>query len=565
MENYQKICDKLEAFIRKYYFNELLRGAILFFAVGLLYFLLLLFLEYFLWLNRTGRAILFWSFIVVEIGLFIKFIFIPIARLFKLSKGIDYTEASSMIGAHFPEVNDKLLNVLQLKNQHRDSELVLASIDQKAAELRPVPFNFAINLKKNLKYLKYAAAPILIIIIVFLLGKNDLFTNSYERIVHYEKTFTPPAPFHFFIGNSSLSTKQNSTFTLKIHVKGRLMPENVSIHFNDEVYFMKKRGPGIFQYKFEEINQSVEFYLSANKVQSRRYKIKMISVPTLLDFRMFMDYPAYTGKQDEIIKSTGNATFPEGTEIRWKLATQSTDKVQFHFPDTTLEFEQRENTFSFQQRFYQDVDYEISTSNAAVQDYEELSYALTAVKDEYPKLQLTAKLDSANQHTFYLHGQVSDDYGISKLEMVYYPVNSPQQKATVPIEISSSNFDEFVSVFPGKLPLKKGTSYAFFFRAYDNDGVHGPKKTKSRVYSFHKFSDAEKKHNLLNAQKQTFQKINRSLENFSKAEKKIDQFNRLQKQEQQILLSPGGNPRPVGNMLSCALSGSEQSRASDKS
>ena len=115
MSNYQEIHHKLEGFIKKFYINELLKGAILFFAIGLLYFLMIVFLEYFLWLSSLGRSILFWIFIGVEVGLFVKFIIIPITKLFKLSGGISHEEASYMIGKHFPQVDDKLLNVLQLQ------------------------------------------------------------------------------------------------------------------------------------------------------------------------------------------------------------------------------------------------------------------------------------------------------------------------------------------------------------------------------------------------------------------------------------------------------------------
>ena len=111
MSNFETIKHKLEQFIKRYYTNELLKGAILFFAIGLLYLLITLFVEYVLWLNPTARTILFWVFIVVELGLFVKFIATPLAHLFKIRKGIGYDTASKLIGNHFPEVNDKLLNV----------------------------------------------------------------------------------------------------------------------------------------------------------------------------------------------------------------------------------------------------------------------------------------------------------------------------------------------------------------------------------------------------------------------------------------------------------------------
>ena len=92
MDEFKNIQSKLEGFIKKYYTNELIKGAILFFAIGLLYFLCTLFIEYVLWLNSTFRTILFWLFIGVELALIVKFIAIPIAKLFKLQEGINYED-----------------------------------------------------------------------------------------------------------------------------------------------------------------------------------------------------------------------------------------------------------------------------------------------------------------------------------------------------------------------------------------------------------------------------------------------------------------------------------------
>ena len=75
---------------------------------------------------------------------------------------------------HFPEVNDKLLNVLQLNQNQRESDLLAASIDQKALQMQSVVFKKAINFQKNLKYLVFAAVPILVFGAVSALGEKDL-------------------------------------------------------------------------------------------------------------------------------------------------------------------------------------------------------------------------------------------------------------------------------------------------------------------------------------------------------------------------------------------------------
>ena len=122
MSSYELIAAKLRMFIRKFYVNEIIKGAILFFALGLLYFLFTVVLEYFLWFNVAGRAVLFWLFVSVECALLFKFVGIPVARLVKLFSGIDFRDASTMIGGHFPEVSDKLINLLQLRENGGNDE-----------------------------------------------------------------------------------------------------------------------------------------------------------------------------------------------------------------------------------------------------------------------------------------------------------------------------------------------------------------------------------------------------------------------------------------------------------
>ena len=130
MENHHVIYQKLEAFIKKYYTNELFRGSILFVGFGLLYFLATLGVEYFLWLEPMGRTLLFVIFIIVELYLLFRFILYPVFKLFKLQKGIDNKQASAIIGNHFGEVKDTLTNFLQLaevNESHSKSELLAAA------------------------------------------------------------------------------------------------------------------------------------------------------------------------------------------------------------------------------------------------------------------------------------------------------------------------------------------------------------------------------------------------------------------------------------------------------
>ncbi|MTE27181.1 DUF4175 family protein [Winogradskyella ouciana] len=534
MSNFETIKNKLQEFIRKYYTNELLKGSILFFAIGLLYLIVTLFVEYVLWLNPTARTVLFWTFIAVEIGLFIKFIAIPLAHLFNLRLGINYETASKLIGSHFPEVNDKLLNVLQLNQSPTQSDLLIASIEQKSQELQPIPFKSAINFKSNTKYLKYAAIPIAILLLSFLTGKINWFSDSYERVVNYKTAYEPPAPFQFFVLNESLQAIEGKDFKLKVSTAGDVIPENAQIQFNGQSYYLQQLAPGEFQYTFNLPKNNIEFSLSANDVSSKTYALEVVNTPNLVNFEMVLDYPTYTRKQDEILKSTGSAVIPEGTKVTWKALTKSTSEVNIYANDTLPFKQNEEGKFEATKRLYRNYNYSISTSNNNLKDYENLAYSISVVKDLSPELSIKVQKDSLDQQSLYFYGQASDDFGLTRLNLVYYPVNDEANKAVEPIAISKSNFSEFVSAFPNQLNLEEGVSYQLYFEVFDNDALHNYKRTKSSVFSYRKRTKEEEEQKQLQEQNETIKDISKTFEKLQEQDKKLEEFSKTQKEKQQL-------------------------------
>ncbi|KXO00654.1 glutamyl-tRNA synthetase [Aequorivita aquimaris] len=534
MSTFNIIQQKLEEFIKKYYTNELIKGAILFFAIGLLYLLITLLVEYFLWLNPLGRRILFWAFIVVELALFVRFIAFPLAKLFKLQKGIDYEEASKIIGNHFPQVNDKLLNVIQLNQNRRESELLAASIDQKATELQPVPFKSAVNFKKNAKYLKYAAIPVLVFLLFSVLGGMDIFSSSYKRVVHYDTAFEPPAPFTFIVMNDDLNAVENKPFNLKIRTEGTAIPENASINYNGETYYLQQTSPGLFEYTFQQPVESIDFSLKANKVTSREYTLDVIKTPSLLNFEMFLDYPSYTGKRDETLKSTGNATIPEGTRVKWNVATKNTKAVTLKTADTSFSFASKDENFNFEKGIYNKLDYAITTSNEKLKDYENLAFTLNVVKDQFPEIEVQSKQDSTNTQRVFFLGQISDDYGLTKLRLVYFPEGDEKQAKTQALPLNKTNFDQFTYTFPGNLSLTEGVSYEYYFEVFDNDAIHNFKSSKSGIYSFRKLTKDELEDEQLQNQQNAIKGLDKSLEEFKDQKQTLEELSRTQKEKNEL-------------------------------
>ncbi|QKX04687.1 hypothetical protein HN014_07095 [Aquimarina sp. TRL1] len=534
MSNFEIIKNKLEAFIRKFYVNELIKGSILFVSIGVLYLIVTLLIEYFLWLPSIGRSLLFWLFILVAIGLLVKFIIIPLFRLFRLTKGLNFLNASKMIGNHFPEVNDKLINLLQLNDDGNKSDLLAASIEQKSLELKPIPFKVAVDLKKNVSYAKYLLIPLALFLLVSFFGGIHWFSDSYTRVVNYQTAYVPPAPFEFFVVNEELNALENHDYVLKVKTVGDVIPENASIQFNDESYFLKSISAGSFEYKFTKPKNDITFSIEANGIHSKKYKLQVVPVPVLLSFDMVLDYPSYTKKKDEIIKSSGSAVIPEGTNVTWKINTRNVEKVNLKTIDTVISFKQNREQFEYTSRVFNNLDYLLSTSNANVSDYDNLSFLLKVIKDQYPEIKLQAKRDSLGSEKMFFKGTLNDDYGLHQLNLVYYNTKKPDSKNRIRIPISKNVYEEFIYVFPYNIELTDGIDYEFFFEVSDNDVLHGYKKTKSKVFNYRALTEDERKNKVLQEQNKAISGLNKSLKEFKNQENELKELSKLQKEKKKL-------------------------------
>ncbi|MEY4432870.1 MAG: hypothetical protein RLZZ44_1000, partial [Bacteroidota bacterium] len=528
------IYQKLEAFIRKFYTNELIKGMIFFFGLGLLYLLFTLSVEFFLWLQPKGRTLLFGLFILVELFLLIRLIFFPIFKLVKLQKGIDYHQAATIIGHHFNEVGDRLTNFLQLVQSKEQSELLLASIEQKSIELQPIPFSKAINFKANKKYLPWALLPIVLFLIFFATGNGATIFQSFNRVVHYNTPFTPPAPFEFKILNPSLTTEQNKDFTIRIRTEGKVVPQKTMIFLDNESYFMKTIRPGVFEYTITHPMQDVSFHLEANEIRSVEHRLKVIAAPSISNFEMQLRFPSYLKKKPETIQGTGNATVPEGTQVLWKITTQATQKVDWKTNEATVAFTKSGNQFVLAKNIFQDLEYQIDGSNLNSIQHEKLNYQLVVVKDQFPTIQVRPAPDSLKLGNNYILGQISDDYGLTRLQIVYYPKGKQASAKRGTIPIKTATFDQFVFSFPSNLPIQSGIVYDYYFEVFDNDALHHFKRTKSTVFSYRLATAEEKEAQSLQQQSENSTGLEKSLKRQEKQLAELEQLKKTGKEKNEF-------------------------------
>ncbi|MEM9363399.1 MAG: hypothetical protein AAGA43_12230 [Bacteroidota bacterium] len=529
MNSYRSVLIKLEGFTRKYYAKQLLKGVLLFVAIGLLFWLAITSVEYIFWLSSDWRLTLFLIFILVEAFFVYRFIITPVTYLLKIRRGLANKEASKLIGVHFPKVEDKLFNLLELAENPRKSELLEASIEQKSKSLGVLPFTEAIELRDTVQYAKYIVAPLLILILFWVSGNIDTLFNSHKRVVNYDLAYERPAPFSFTLLNSNLTVLDTEALTIEFAIDGDLVPENASIVIGNEELLMRRNG-NRFSYTLQPPVSENRFHVVSNGWNSRTYEIEKISTPALVNFDMKLYYPAYLNRTTETISGSGNAIVPEGTRVVWEINGTSIDEIKMTSSDTIERFSNQDKRYRMSKYLYGNFDYLISTSNEKVKDFESLEYSIDVVKDASPKIEVTQVLDSLNPNLSFYTGQLSDDYGLSQIKLVYYTEGSEQNKRALVLESLESTVHQFYYTFPSGLDIDEGQKYKLYFEVTDNDGIRGGKISKSKVFSTAILNDNQLINKELDIQDNLLKKFDESLEGYKRQQETLSKINDQQKE-----------------------------------
>lgn len=496
MEQNRILIQKLDEFIRKYYKNQLIRGVLYSSALVLAAFLFVSVAEYYAEFNTLFRAVLFYGFIGLCAWVVSQYMIIPLLKLYKMGKVITYEQASAIIGQHFNNIQDKLLNTLQLQKQSdlmKGDVLLMASINQKISELKPVPFTAAINLTENRKYLKYLLPPLFITISILIISPG-IITLGTKRIVNYDTYYEKTAPFQFNVDNIKLEAIQQEDFELTLNVTGNELPNEVFIEENGIEHKMEKENNSTYKYSFKNVQKDIPFIFNAAGFHSKSYELKVFPKPMLVKFDIQLNYPAYLNKKNETISNTGDLSIPQGTKVKWVFYSKNTDDVIIHFPDSTIHATPtHEQEYALNKRLMQNAAYSIKAVNQFVRNQSDsIGYNIQVIADQYPVIDVSEKRDSLNPKNIYFAGSIKDDYGFNRMSFKYtlYTTdstgNSKIKSGEQPIGINKQQVSQpYFHFFDGnRFQLKPGDKLEYYFEVWDNDGVNGSKSSKTQMMVF---------------------------------------------------------------------------------
>jgi hypothetical protein len=291
----QNILDNLAQYKKKFYISRLIRGVLILLTIALASALFFSFLEYNFWFKSNIRLFIFLLYCGIILYLAFRYIFEPVYHLLTLHGPLSDEAAARQIGRHFPEVTDRLLNIIQLTSlQQGDRELIIRSIEQKSKEINLVPFRNAVDLSENRKYVKYLAIPVigLAVVLIFI---PQVLTESSTRIIRFDQNFEPLKPFQFELINTDLFAFRNEDYNLRVKINGNQIPDRVYVNIEGNRRLMTSESRNQFSYEFKNLQYSPSFSLEASGERTEQYTIDVVDRPKLREFQILLDYPVHTG------------------------------------------------------------------------------------------------------------------------------------------------------------------------------------------------------------------------------------------------------------------------------
>lgn len=483
--DFKIVKQKLLQYKRKYFASELMKGGLISLSALLAIFLIINYLEYILYLPPMVKSLLLFSFSALCLYSIVFKIVVPLYHIWLAPDRLSDEEAAQQIGKYIPEVSDRLLNIIQLqKTSQAENALIAASISQKSEQIGHINWSSGIDLKLNLKYVYYSLAILLLAIVVGVFSPS-FYTDGTYRFVKYQTQFEKPMPFSMDTDKDAYEIFFNEDLNIKVTLSGREIPAEIFLILDNRQLKLNREDEFKYSYTLRNINAPFRFRLMAAGYYSRNYSVKVLRRPNLSNLVIDLKYPSYVGLEDKLQADQGNLNVPEGTTATWIIHTEDAKSALFLFDNEkkqdTLTIDK--NKVSLEKTLLNSGKYEIKLSNDFGNNKESISYFINIKKDALPKIKSQVVYDSTYFDRVILAGQLSDDYGLKKLELIYQLVGEEEvnhQSIEIDPERKSQNF--YYDWLINKDLLNSGKTIKYYLRVWDNDQINGSKFSTSETF-----------------------------------------------------------------------------------
>ncbi|HEX7072116.1 MAG TPA: DUF4175 family protein [Rhodothermales bacterium] len=556
----QAIRERLARTVRRISLADALHGLVITIAVAAFAWIVAVAVESQFWLDVGPRTALLVAVLLASLVAFGVLAARPLLRFVGLLPPEPDESVATRIGGHYPEVGDRLRNLLDLSSG-RGSEappsLLDGAVGMLGRQILPVPFEQVEDFSRARRAARFAAVP-LVLLVLFAVAAPSAFLGASHRLVAVGVPFERPAPFTLEVLPGDVELVRGAELEAVVRASGTRLPATVTLAINHDGEEHVERiellpdSSGRFRHIVQNVRRPLRYRAESGALASRWYDATVLERPVMRGLQVTLRYPSYSGLAPRRLEpNVGDVTALAGTRVSVEvgLGSQQLEDAFLAFDDGTrvpLERAGEDATASFTLR--KSGSYHVTLRGyRGIENAEPIVYRLDVVPDEPPSIVLTSpepvyELDGSLAVP--VGSRIRDDFGFTDLAL-FYRLAESRYKATsdsfavieIPLDRNGPldqhvafawQLDESTTIDP--VP---GDAIEYYVRVRDNDAFAGFKEASSERFRLVVPSLAERYAALDESQDAAEKAIARILEEASTVREQFEELRNELRQNQE--------------------------------
>jgi hypothetical protein len=317
-----------------------------------------------------------------------------------------------------------------------------------------------------------------------------------------------------------------------VKLSGQEIPSELYLEDGINTFKLNRENTIRFNYTFKNLQKSKKIRIRGGEFSSSDYLLEVKAKPSIINFEVFIEYPAYLNKRNDVFENSGDITVPEGSKINWKFNAQNSEQLDIKIDTKKFLLGQaNNNVFNFTHIAIKNIIYSVKPINRGVESSQAVSYQLRVIPDLAPAIEVNERQDSVNNKQLYFVGQINDDHGFSKLTF-NYRLLSPDPENKVKPGIKSIVFDKnalqsnFIHAWNAtEAGAGPGEQVEYYFEVFDNNVVNGPKASRSAIKTLKLLSEKDIEEQVEKNTEQIKEKMEQAIKKSIQVDKEAKKLN----------------------------------------
>ena len=410
-----------------------------------------------------------------------------------------------------PELQSLLVSYVQLNKpenvDQQPSSGLLAALKRQAVRLTaPVNFDEIVNFKA-LQSLGIFSSIVILIFTLLCINWTEFFRVLFIRMLNPQAAAAYPTQTLIDDISGNITVQEGAEIDIRVNVKGRMPRRGVLFVRPEEggaweKFALESGEEAEFGYHFDEAFRSFDYYVQLRDATSEKYRVEVIQPPQVVESKVTLKYPAYTGIEPVEVNSL-NLNVVEGTGLLWQLRFDKplTSGQMLRAGNVPLPLKMGDGgmtgriTFAPENSF--DYQFRWTLKNYDFSYQEDINYFVQVSSDGIPRAEILFPIrdrqKATTQKILSVQFRADDDYGIARAWIVY-SVNDGKEHSKPIGDYSSKSVEEDAEWELNRLlpEIKIGDTFTCAIEVSDNrTGKKGPNLARSRPRWLHIVSKAE--------------------------------------------------------------------------